>query len=414
MNGIHRHPSLSEKVKERARALGFHRVGIARVAPLVEAERRYHEWLDAQQAAALGYMIESRSRRAHPEQLMPDAQTILSLAVSYYSGDFDSVPPGHGRLARYAWGRDYHEVIPPRLWQLVGEIEQLVGRPVRARCFTDAVPLLERAVAARAGIGRLGWNSCLITEEWGSWVFLGEILLDVALEPDEPDRRVCFSTRDCLSSCPTGAIPRPFVVDARRCISYHTIENRGMIPRELRPLIGDWLFGCDVCQEVCPHNRRVPLTSWREFHPESGVGKTLAVKEVLALDSDERFRQRFRHTALLRARRRGLVRNAAIVAANTGFDDVLPMLSRLITSDPDEIIRAHAVWAASVLAGASVRPVIERARHDPSPLVRDEARHALEGGASPLGGSPQPRCWWCEKGQTWPPPNERRSRNARR
>lgn len=390
MSTFHRQPGLTEKVKERARALGFHRVGIARVAPLVEAERRYHEWLDAEQAAALGYMIESRSLRAHPERLMPGAQTILSLAVSYYSGDFDSVPPGHGRIARYAWGRDYHQVIPPRLWQLVGEIQHLVGRPVRARCFTDAVPLLERAVAAQAGVGRIGWNSCLITDEWGSWVFLCDILLDVALEPDEPDWRVCFRTRDCLGGCPTGAIPRPFVVDARRCISYHTIENRGMIPRELRPLLGDWLFGCDVCQEVCPHNHQVPLTSWREFHPESGVGKTLAVRDLLTLESDELFRQRFRHTALWRARRRGLVRNATVVAANTGYDEVLPALYRLIDSDPDEIIRAHAVWAASVLGGPSARPVIERARRDPSPLVRDEAVHALEGIASPLtpaGGS---------------------------
>lgn len=375
------HRSLSEKVKERARALGFHCVGIGRVAPLVEEERRYHEWLDAHHAAALGYMVESRSLRAHPERLLPEARTIVSLAVSYYSGDFETIPRGHGRIARYAWGRDYHEVIPPRLWQLVGEIQQLVGRSVRARCFTDAVPLLERAVAAQAGIGRIGWNSCLITDEWGSWVFLCEILLDVVLEPDEPDRRICFSTRDCLTGCPTGAILRPHVVDARRCISYHTIENRGVIPRPLRPLLGDWLFGCDVCQQVCPHNRQVPLTSWREFHPESGVGKTLALKDVLAIDSDEQFRQRFRRTALRRVRRRGLVRNAAIVAANTGYDEALPILSRLMESDPDEIVRAHAVWAVSVLGGPSARSAIERAWRDPSPLVREEAVHALEGAA---------------------------------
>jgi epoxyqueuosine reductase len=383
-----RHSSLTERVKERARAMGFHRVGIARAGPLGDAESRYHAWLDAGYAAGLGYMIQSRQLRAHPQRLVAGAETIISLAVSYYSGDFETIPPGHGRIARYAWGRDYHEVIPPRLWQLVAEVQRLVGRPVRARCFTDAVPLLERDVAARAGVGRIGWNSCLISDQWGSWLFLAEILLDVTLEPDPADHRACLSTRDCVNHCPTGAILRPFIVDARRCISYLTIEHRGLIPRELRPLVGDWLFGCDVCQEVCPHNQTLPRTTWPEFRPESGVGKTLALKDVLTLDSEEVFRQRFRHTALRRARRRGLVRNAAVVAANTGCDEVLPLLERLVASDPDEIVRAHAVWALGRFESAHCRQVLEGARRDPSPLVREEAFQALEG--APASGSAGP------------------------
>jgi epoxyqueuosine reductase len=308
---------------------------------------------------------------------LAEARSIISLAVNYYSGDFDSAPRGHGRVARYAWGLDYHEVIPPRLWQLVGEIEKLVGHKVSARCFTDAVPLLERAVARRAGIGRVGLNSCLITDEFGSWVFLSEVLLDLELTPDSEDARVCLSTLDCIKRCPTGAIVQPYVVDARRCISYHTIENRAVIPRQLRRQMGDWLFGCDVCQEVCPHNNHLPITSWREFHPESGVGKTLLLDDVLRLDSDEAFRERFRHTALLRTKRRGLVRNAAIVAANTRYEEAIPRLRELVLSDPDEIIRGHAVWALAELDGNNSLASIEKARRDSSEFVRTEVQNAL-------------------------------------
>jgi len=299
--------------------------------------------------------------------------------VNYYSGDFDPLPRGHGRIARYAWGRDYHDVIPLRLRRLVAEIEQLLGRPVRARWFTDAGPLLERALARRAGLGRIGWNACLITETFGSWVFLSELLLDVELVPDQEETRACLSVFECQRCCPTGAIASDGLVDARLCLSYHTIENRGAIPQPLRPKLGDWLFGCDICQAVCPHNARVPITDWPEFHPEAGVGKTLALADVLAIASEEEFRARFRGTALRRAKRRGLLRNAAIVAANTGYDDVIPQLRRLAREDPDEIVRGHALWALHVLDPVRSRPLLERARRDPHPFVRQEAESALEG-----------------------------------
>jgi epoxyqueuosine reductase len=368
---------LTQTIKQRALELGFDRVAVTGVAPLKLEEHRYHLWLNSNQAADLQYMIDSRDLRAHPTKLLAEACSIISLAVNYYSGEFDSVPRGSGRVARYAWGLDYHEVIPPRLRQLVGEIEKIVGHEVRARCFTDAVPLLERAVARTAGIGRVGLNSCLITDEFGSWVFLSEILLDLPLAPDIKDGRSCKSTHDCLKQCPTGAIVRPYVVDARLCISYHTIENRAVIPRELRRQMGDWLFGCDVCQEVCPHNNRIPVTSWREFHPESGVGKTLLLDDVLQLDSDETFRERFRNTALVRTKRRGLVRNAAIVAANTRYEEAVPRLRELASSDPDEIVRGHTVWALAELDGNESLAVFEKARHDPSEFVRTEAENAL-------------------------------------
>lgn len=369
---------LTASVKEQAHRLGFDAVGVTRVEPFLDDEHRYMKWLEDGMSADMAYLQRQPTVRARPQQLDPTARSLISLAVNYYGGEFDPLKPGEGRIARYAWGLDYHEVIPPRLQALAARIEALVGRTIRARWFVDTGPLLERAVARRAGLGRIGFNSCLITDRFGSWVFLSEILLDVELAPDQDDTRLCLSTLDCLVKCPTGAIPEPYVVDARRCISYQTIENRSVIPRALRPLMGDWLFGCDVCQHVCPHNRRLPETTWKEFRPESGVGKTLPINEVLSLSSDEYFHHRFRHTALRRAKRRGLVRNAAIVAANTGYEPAIPELMRLIQSDPDPIVRGHAVWALGRLTHPHLPSQIEQALNDPDPLVRQEAQAILE------------------------------------
>jgi epoxyqueuosine reductase len=369
---------LTAKVKEQARRLGFDAVGVIRVEPLTDEERRYLKWIEDGLSADMAYLQRQPALRARPNELVPTARSIISLAVNYYSGEFDPVKPGEGRIARYAWGLDYHEVIPPQLWALVGGIEELVGGKVQAWCFADAVPLLERAVARRAGLGRIGFNSCLITDRFGSWVFLSEILLDVELAPDEEDTRVCLSTLDCIVDCPTGAISEPYIVDARRCISYQTIENRGVIARHMRPLLGDWLFGCDVCQEVCPHNRMLPKTTWKEFQPESGVGKTLPINEVLSINSDEAFRHRFCHTALLRTKRRGLVRNAAIVAANTKYEPAIPFLTSLVQSDPDPIVRGHAVWALRQFSAPHLSALIQRALKDEDASVRQEAQAVLE------------------------------------
>jgi epoxyqueuosine reductase len=369
---------LTAKVKEQARRRGFDAVGVIRVEPLTEEERRYLKWIEDGLSADMAYLQRQPTLRARPNELAPTARSIISLAVNYYSGEFDRVSPGQGRIARYAWGLDYHEVIPPKLGALVACIESLVDRKVTARCFVDAVPLLERAVARRAGLGRIGYNSCLITDRFGSWVFLSDILIDVELMPDREDDRTCLSTFDCIIDCPTGAIPEPYVVDARRCISYQTIENRGVIPRDARPLMGDWLFGCDVCQEVCPHNRALPKTTWKEFHPQAGVGKTLSLNDVLSINSDEAFRDRFRHTALLRTKRRGLARNATIVAANTKYEAAIPLLINLAQSDPDPIVRGHAVWALAQFSDKRLTTVVDQRRKDEDPFVRQEAQAVME------------------------------------
>ncbi|MBI4470440.1 MAG: tRNA epoxyqueuosine(34) reductase QueG [Acidobacteria bacterium] len=374
--------SLTSEIKSSALALGFHAAGITSVEPFKMDEKRLEVWIDGGSVAGLQYMRDSREMRAKPLQLMPEARSILSLAVSYYNGEFDPLPQGHGRIARYAWGRDYHEVIPPRLDQVVKEAERIAGRGIQARCFTDAVPLLERAAGKRAGIGRAGLNTLLINDRFGSWIFLAEILWDLELTPDPRETRACLSANDCIRKCPTNALVA-YRVDAGKCISYHTIENHGVIERSLRKRFGDWLYGCDVCQEVCPHNNRIERTDWTEFQPASGAGQSLSLLEVLDIPDEDHFQSRFAGTPLLRTGRRGLVRNACIVAANIRFEAAVPGISSLAEGDPDPVVRTHAVGALAEFSTQAHRATIEKALKDPADEVQAEAAAILaEAGSS--------------------------------
>jgi epoxyqueuosine reductase len=387
---------LVAQIKAAARELGFEVAGITSVAPLAGDDEHYRAWMAAGFAADMAYMTRRPELLAHPHVLVPHAQSIITLAVNYYA---DAPPFRHesrfGRVARYAWGLDYHEVIKPRLVRLATEIERLAGRPLHARCFVDAVPLLERGVAARAGIGFVGKNTNLLQPQRGSWFFLSEILFDLELPADdEPVKISCGTCHRCLDACPTDAFAGPYQLDARRCISYLTIEHKGAIPFELRAGMGEWIFGCDVCQEmrpettkrgslpvivkgesesVCPFNRFARETEWQEFHPDAGVGPRLDLVEVLAIATDATFRQRFKGTPLLRPKRRGLLRNAAVVAANVGCTAAVPALVERVEQDPEPLIRAHALWALAQLDPHRAAPLGERALNDPEPMVREEA-----------------------------------------
>jgi epoxyqueuosine reductase len=329
------------QIKEAARQLGFEVAGITSVAPLVCDDERYRDWAAAGFAGEMAYMTRRPELMAHPRALVSYAQSIITLAVNYYA---DAPPFRHdnrfGRVARYAWGLDYHDIIKPRLLELAAKIEALAGRSVHARCFVDAVPLLERGVAARAGLGFFGKNTNLLRPQRGSWFFLSELLVDLDLPAeDEPVNVSCGTCHRCLDACPTDAFAGPYRLDARRCISYLTIEHKGVIPTELRAAMGEWIFGCDVCQEnqpagagrarlpvvvrgqteqVCPFNRFATPTDWLEFAPTAGAGPRLDLVEVLSIAADADFRARFKGTSLVRPKRRGLLRNAAIVAANVG------------------------------------------------------------------------------------------------
>jgi epoxyqueuosine reductase len=371
---------LVAQVKTAARELGFNIAGIASVEPLARDDAAYQEWREAGFAAGMGYMTRRPELHAHPRVLAPYALSLITLAVDYYA---DAPLVDHqnryGRVARYAWGRDYHDVVKPRLQALVAEIENIAARPIHARCFVDAVPLLERAVAARAGIGFFGKNTNLLQPRSGSWFFLSEILIDLDLPADNQEVKVsCGTCHRCIDACPTDAFAGPYRLDSRRCISYLTIENNGAIPRELRMGLGDWIFGCDVCQEVCPFNRFASDTAWPEFHPDAGVGPRLDLVEVLSIATDEEFRARFSGTALTRPKRRGLLRNAAVVAGNIGATAVVPSLVARIESDSEPLIRSHSLWALAQLDPPRAKLIAERAlESDSDPSVREEAETLL-------------------------------------
>ena len=368
------------QIKQAARELGFELAGIASVEPLERDYIAFHQWCDQGFAAGMDYMTRRPERHAHPRTLVPYAQSLITLAVDYATAApvFEH-EHRYGRVARYAWGLDYHDVVKPRLKTLVSKIEGIVGHGIHARCFVDAVPLLERALAARAGLGFFGKNTNLLQPRSGSWFFLSEILLDLELTADNREIKVsCGSCHRCLDACPTDAFPAPYQLDSRKCISYLTIENKGAIPRELRAAIGDWVFGCDVCQDVCPFNRFASDTRWPEFRPEAGVGPRLDLVEVLSIASDDEFRARFRGTPLTRPKRRGLLRNAAVAAANVGATAAVPLMIERIENDPEGLIRGHCLWALGQLDSRRAAPNAERAlKGDPDPLVLEEAKMIL-------------------------------------
>jgi epoxyqueuosine reductase len=369
-------------LEERARAVGFDLVGVTRAEPLHEGGERLREWQEAGMAADMGYMHRPAELLSDPRRLQKSARSVVSLGVSYYPGDHPENAEGGGRVARYAWGRDYHEVIKGRLFKLRKELEEELGVKIKARGFTDAVPLLERSAAQHAGLGFFGRNSCLINDRVGSYFFIADLIVDLELAPDAPGTGTCGRCTRCMDRCPTGAIKAPGVVDARLCISYLTIENRGEIPRELRPRVGDWAFGCDVCQEVCPYNKRKASRSrWPEFGEDAGAGPYLKIAEVLEIRTDEEFERRFAGTPLTRPARAGLLRNCCVAAGNLRLEEAIPALIRCLREDSSALVRGHAAWALGRIGGAEVRAALEEARgREAEPGCLEEIELALADG----------------------------------
>jgi epoxyqueuosine reductase len=370
-------------VRDAAAEHGFHVVGVTSAEPLETALKGLEAWSAAGHGGEMGYMTRNPPERADPRTLLKGVRSLVSVAVNYWSAApaFDA-DARFGRVARYAWGRDYHDVVIPRLEALGAALADRLGSAGRARVACDYSPLLERAAAARAGLGFFGKNTCLLLPRRGSWFFLGEILLDVDLPGTEPEATDhCGTCADCLGACPTDAFVEPFVLDARKCISYLTIEQRGAIPVGMRAAVGAWVFGCDDCQDVCPFNRFAEPTGWPELRPEAGVGPRLDLRATLALRDDDAFQSRFGGTPLLRARRGGLLRNAAVVARNVGAGGCVPVLSACAEDDPEPLVRGHALWALAGLDGAEARRVARRAAADEDPFVQAEARRVLDGEA---------------------------------
>jgi epoxyqueuosine reductase len=368
-------------LEERAREAGFDLVGVASAEPLREGGERLREWQEAGMAADMGYMQRPVELLSDPKKLQKSARSVVSLGVSYYPGEHPE-NEGAGRVARYAWGRDYHEVIKARLFRLREELEEELGVRIKARGFTDAVPLLERSAAQHAGLGFFGRNSCLINGEVGSYFFIADLIVDLDLAPDQPGTGTCGRCTRCMDRCPTGAIKAPGVVDARLCISYLTIENRGEIPRELREKVGDWAFGCDVCQEVCPYNKtKASKSRWPEFSAEAGHGPYLKIEEVLEIRADEEYEERFAGTPLTRPGRAGLLRNCCVAAGNLKLKEVVPALVRALREDSSALVRGHAAWALGEIGGAEAA-LGEAAEAEEDTWCQDEIRLALADGTA--------------------------------
>lgn len=331
---------IEDRLKAEARRLGFSLSGIA---PATDADGfgRYVEWLDAGYAGDMHYLHRTKEARRHPRSIVENVRSVLMLGMEYTSEPGTEATPGFGKVAKYARGPDYHRFV----WDRENELSAWLMREVpgcEAWGVADTAPLLERDFARRAGLGWVGKNTMLIHKQRGSFFVLGAILTDLVLEPDPPsETNHCGTCTACLDACPTQAFPSPGVLDARRCISYLTIEVRTPIPAGFREPIGDWLWGCDVCQDVCP---------WNRFAGRDGlafpVDESLAALdpvEVLGQSEDE-FRARFKKTALWRNRRAGLRRNAAIVLGNVGGEQAIPVLEEAAV-DTDEAVSEAAAWA---------------------------------------------------------------------
>ena len=367
--------SLTQDVKGFARSLGFDLVGITTTDRLVPHDRHLEAWIGTGMHGSMDYMAEHTPRASHPADVVRGARSAVVVALAYH---WDEPPPDdgglRGRVSAYAWGVDYHRVMEEKLGALSALLMKR-GAAI-ARYYVDTGPLLDRALAQRAGLGWFGKNTMVITKAGhGSYVFLGEILTDLALEPDSAADGSCGSCRICLDECPTRAIVAPFVVDARRCISYLTIELRSWIPRDLRPLMGGWVYGCDVCQDVCPHNTLVRDGIHAEFAPRRDVPFP-DLLELLHLD-ERTYQERFRHSAVKRAKRNGLRRNAAVALGNLRDRRAVPALCRAL-EDADAFIRGHAAWALGQIGGAEAQGALRRhAQVETDPEVLAEVSAAV-------------------------------------
>ncbi|MEX0736233.1 MAG: tRNA epoxyqueuosine(34) reductase QueG [Bacteroidota bacterium] len=298
---------LTNTIKASALALGFSKVGIARAEALTAEGKHLAEWLRRDYHGTMGWMEKDPERRADPRLIVSDARSVISVAVNYYTEEVHSEDRTVGRISRYAWGDDYHILLTGRLESLVGSIKQVSPDAV-TRLYVDTGPVMDKAWAVRAGIGWLGKHTNVITKELGSWVFLGEIITDLDLVYDEPMADFCGSCRACIDACPTDAIVEPYALDSNRCISYLTIEHRGEIPDHLSPKFENWVYGCDICQDVCPWNSFQQPTAEEAFQPRS---HNLAPKlDELSELTKEEFTERFRRSPIKRTKREGLARNA--------------------------------------------------------------------------------------------------------
>ena len=337
--------SLTAELKQEAARLGFALRGVCQaVGP--QGYNRFLDWLEAGYAGEMQYLSTRTAAYEHPDHVLEGVRSVVVLAMPYRTAEPAACEPGQGRVSRYAWGGDYHDLIRSRLNDLAAWLTQREPA-ARVRGVVDTAPLLEREFAQMAGLGWIGKNTLLLNKQLGSYFFLSALLTDVELDSDEPhDSAHCGTCTACLDACPTQAFVAPYVLDARRCISYLNIELKGSVPEPLREGMGDWLLGCDICQEVCPWNHRAPVSTESVFQPADATNP-VDLAELFYLD-DEAFRRRFRHTPLWRPKRRGILRNAAIILGNQRATAAVPALERGL-QDTEPLVQEACEWALGQL-----------------------------------------------------------------
>jgi epoxyqueuosine reductase len=375
--------AMTSYLLERARGLGFDLVGLVPIG-LAPHAAAFDKWLSQGYAGEMAYMARTADKRRDPRRLLPGARSLMIFGWNYHLGELPEAvrdDPSRGLIAAYAWSEDYHHRLKPLLDELVRLVKRETGGDARA--FVDTGPVLERDWAAAAGLGFIGKNTCLIRPGMGSWLFLAEILLTVELDcrqnPPPAVGGTCGRCTRCLDVCPTGALVAPYVLDTRRCISYLTIELKGPIPLDLRPLMRNWIFGCDLCQQVCPWNRRFAVPRHLlaiETAIALGAPKLL---DLIGLDAEE-FGARFQGSPMMRAKRCGFLRNICVALGNWGSGEALPALVKAL-QDEEPWVRGHAAWALGRMAESRwrARAQIEAAwRRETDPLARQEMMLASE------------------------------------
>ena len=334
---------MKPQIQQRARELGFDDCRVTTARP-PENAAAFQQWLAARYHGEMGYLERNAHKRVDPDKVLPGARSIITLAASYHRDDQNTGP-----VARYARFSDYHDILAASLKSLSEFVTQLGGDSARSLWYVDTGPLLERDLAQRSGLGFIGKHTNLISRTLGNWIFLSEIITTVEIEPDAPEKNRCGTCTRCIAACPTEAIRAPFELDARRCISYLTIELKGSIPEELRPAIGTRIYGCDECLAVCPWNRFAREGKLMKQHLRRDLTAPDLV-ELLSLDNDQ-FKQRFTNTPMLRTKRRGLLRNVCVALGNMRDRSALPALGRA-ASDSEPLVAEHARWAIDQITKA--------------------------------------------------------------
>ena len=367
--------ALTSTVERRALELGFDLFGIGSVHPL--SQKFYSRWIKQGLNGDMEYMARGELKRSDLRFLMEDAQCVIVVGMNYnIATEKKDSNVLLGRVARYAIGDDYHDVMIARLNELLNWLK-IIGLKlspplkVNGKAYVDTGPLLERDVALQAGLGWFGKNTNILNQRIGSYLFLGELIVNIPLERSKPETAHCGSCNRCIKMCPTDAFIAPYVLDARRCISYLTIELKGPIPRDLRPLIGNWIFGCDICQEVCPWNDEAPVTDEPSFQPSRGL-PTPDLIELLSLSNDA-FQKRFRNSPLRRTKRRGLLRNVCVALGNLKDDRAAPHLVKTLRDHEESLVRGHAAWALGEIGGTFSKEALQSAELNEShPMVLEE------------------------------------------